>query len=90
MNFEIQTLLTNMDIAKLVIETEFNVSDEARSAGQLDLFPSEILELRIQHIGAKLLKLTGDANFVAGIAAMLCHQYLPQEHYTAEEIAALG
>ena len=90
MKIETQTLLTNMDIAKLVIESEFNVSDEARRAGQLDLFESDILALRIQHVGAKLLKITGDVNFVAGIAAMLSHQYLPQEEYTAEEIAALG
>lgn len=90
MPLETQTLLNNIDIAKLVIENEFNISDEARSGGQLDLFASDILELRIQRIGVKLLKLTGDVQFVAGVAALLCHQYLPQDEYSAEDIAGFS
>ena len=86
MPLETQILLNNIDIAKLVIENEFNISDEVRSGGQLDLFASDILELRIQRIGVKLLKLTGDVHFVTGVAALLCHQYLPQDEYCAEDI----
>lgn len=87
MNHETKTLLANMDIAQLVIEREFALSDETYTSGQLDFFPEDIHEIRIQHVAGKLYKITSDENFVTGIVALLRHIYLPMETHTAEEIA---
>ncbi|MBZ9612697.1 hypothetical protein MN202_04775 [Rheinheimera muenzenbergensis] len=90
MNSVTKTLISQLEVAQLVIDKEFNLSEEAYGATQLDLFAEQITEIRIQRIGAKLMKMTKDENFVSGVVAMLNHVYLPDEYYTAEEIAGLG
>ena len=90
MNSVTRTLISQLEVAQLVIDKEFNLSEEAYGATQLDLFAEQITEIRIQRIGAKLMKMTKDENFVSGVVAMLNHVYLPDEYYTAEEIAGLG
>uniref|UniRef100_UPI004047212C hypothetical protein n=1 Tax=Rheinheimera sp. TaxID=1869214 RepID=UPI004047212C len=90
MNSVTKTLISQLELAQLVIDKEFNLSEEAYGATQLDLFAEQITEIRIQRIGAKLMKMTKDENFVSGVVAMLNHVYLPEEYYTAEEIAGLG
>lgn len=90
MNSVTKTLISQLEVAQLVIDKEFNLSEEAYGATQLDLFAEQITEIRIQRIGAKLMKMTKDENFVSGVVAMLNHVYLPEEYYTAEEIAGLG
>lgn len=90
MNSVTKTLISQLEVAQLVIDKEFNLSEEAYGATQLDLFAEQITEIRIQRIGAKLMKMTKDENFVSGVVAMLNHVYLPDEYYTEEEIAGLG
>ena len=90
MNSVTKTLISQLEVAQLVIDKEFNLSEEAYGATQLDLFAEQIIEFRIQRIGAKLMKMTKDENFVSGVVAMLNHVYLPDEYYTAEEIAGLS
>ena len=90
MNSVTKTLISQLEVAQLVIDKEFNLSEEAYGATQLDLFDEQITEIRIQRIGAKLMKMTKDENFVSGVVAMLNHVYLPDEYYTADEIAGLG
>ena len=90
MNSVTKTLISQLEVAQLGIDKEFNLSEEAYGATQLDLFAEQITEIRIQRIGAKLMKMTKDENFVSGVVAMLNHVYLPDEYYTAEEIAGLG
>ncbi|MBU1308874.1 MAG: hypothetical protein KKE30_05000 [Gammaproteobacteria bacterium] len=90
MNSVTKTLISQLEVAQLVIDKEFNLSEEAYGATQLDLFAEQITEIRIQRIGAKLMKMTKDENFVSGVVAMLNHVYLPDEYYTAEEIAGLS
>jgi hypothetical protein len=90
MNQETKILLANMDIAQLVIEREFAFSDETYIAGQLDVLPEDINEMRIQRVAGTLFKITSDENFVTGIVALLRHVYLPMETCTAEEIAGFS
>lgn len=90
MNSVTKTLISQLEVAQLVIDKEFNISDEAYGATQLDLFEGQVIEIRIQRIAAKLMKMTKDENFVSGVVAMLNHVYSPDEYYTAEEIAELG
>ena len=90
MNSVTKTLISQLEVAQLVIDKEFNISKEAYGATQLDLFEEQNIEIRIQRTAAKLFKMTKDENFVSGVIAMLNHVYLPDEYYTAEEIAGLG
>ena len=90
MNSVTKTLISQLEVAQLVIDKEFNLSEETYGATQLDLFAEQITEIRIQRIGAKLMKMTKDENFASGVIAMLNHVYLPDEYYTADEIAGLG
>ena len=90
MNSVTKTLLSQLEVALLVIHKEFSVDENAHGAAQLDLFEEKMTEIHIQRIATNLFKLTKDENFVGGVVAMLKHVYLPEEYYTAEEIAALG
>ena len=90
MNSVTKTLISQLEVAQLVIDKEFSVSEEAYGATQLELFEDQITEIRIQRIAAKLMKMTKDENFVSGVVAMLKHVYLPDEYFSEEEIAELG
>lgn len=89
MNSVTNVFLKNLEIAQLVIDNEFHVK-EAHDTMQPDFFPDHLAEIRIQRIAARLFKMTSDENFVSGVVAMLQHVYIPEEHFTAEEIAALS
>ncbi|MCC5453352.1 hypothetical protein LMJ53_16675 [Rheinheimera sp. UJ51] len=79
-----QTLINNMELAQVIINQEFNVNDEGLGYEQLDLFPESIHKVRIKKVAARLLNITDDANFVAGVVAMLNNVYLPQRIYNDE------
>lgn len=90
MNPETKALLTNMELTQLVIDREFALGDEIYTLGQLDFFPEDIHEIRIQRVAGALFKITSDENFVTGIGALLRHVYLPLEAHKAEEIAGFS